>query len=62
MEHHLTPLPGRGLDVILDEVIIQKVIKWSLVQWCYVPRELPSVGVSVSSYLNRADPSPGDLS
>ena len=29
MQHHLTPLPG---GVILDGVIMQKLIKWSLVQ------------------------------
>ena len=38
MQHHLTPLPGGRLNAILDGVIIQKMIKWSLVQWCCVPK------------------------
>ena len=31
MQHHLTTMPGRGLNVILDGVIMQKMIKWSQV-------------------------------
>ena len=30
MQHHLTPLPGGGLNAILYGVIIQKMMKWSL--------------------------------
>ena len=44
------------------KVVMQKVIKWSLVQWCNVPRQLPPVRISVSKHLNRADPSLSDLS
>ena len=59
MQNHLTILLRQGLNVILDGVITQKVIKWSLAQWCCVSRE-PLVRVSFSSHLNKADPSPSD--
>ena len=38
------------------------MIKWCLAQWCYVPRELPTVRASVSDHLNRADLSSSNLS
>ena len=38
------------------KVIIQKVIKYSLAQWCYVPRELTLVRISVPTHLDRDDP------
>ena len=44
------------------KVIVQKVIKWSLVQWSNVSRELPPIRVSVLNHLNRADSNSSDLS